>query len=184
MNSTPPGCSTWPDPATRPSVTGLRAKQQQAGRQAINPTDRYCRQPHQHTCAAASKHGPQQPGQAYQGDMCVTFAASTAAHGPWHGHCSGGADASSTWGGSTFGSCTVNARMLSNPSSVTSVGCHCSDCGSAAAKCATCWPVPLATSSTRPSCGSSCLNSCRIGSLLRSAVSKRSAAQGGLLLAG
>jgi hypothetical protein len=42
--------------------------------------------------------------------------------------------------------------------------------GSALAKCTTCWPVPLAISSTRPDCGSTRWSTARIGSLLRSAA--------------
>src|SRR5919199_1448315 len=81
--------------------------------------------------------------------------------------------ASRSCGGRTFArpSCAIQAAIESRMSASGSVGCQVNT-GIRRAKCATCCPVPLAISSTRPRCGRTRRSTSRIGPLFRSAAGK------------
>src|SRR5690606_30825786 len=84
-----------------------------------------------------------------------------------HGSCA----ASSVSGGRTLSSLASRTQPLMEAwhAALGSLGCHSSP-GRLAAKWATCWPVPLAISSTRPLFGSARRSTSRIGPLFRSAA--------------
>src|SRR5690606_34737714 len=84
-----------------------------------------------------------------------------------HGSCA----ASSVSGGRTLSSLASRTQPLMEAwhAALGSLGCHSSP-GRLAAKWATCWPVPLAISSTRPHFSSSRRSTTRIGPLFRSAA--------------
>jgi hypothetical protein len=112
--------------------------------------------------------------------MWIMLMQTTAAKGPATGQ--GSACTSSASGAATLPSpaAATRVRITGSNAASASVGCQAS-AGSAAAKCATCCPVPEAISSTRPLALSSVRNTSRIGPLLRSEAAATGSASPGAL---